>query len=364
MLGSAQRRRVPLKLRPHMFVLCALCGLNNRSTSTAGAADRHLTRAHLPARHRRALAAAAAGPFRYVCDDCEMECPSRAELAVHVLDAGHGCVGFVCELCGEEGEGEANAAHHRLWHNATLPFQCYLCAERFATEPECVVHVRAEHAASFNIHRCARCPYATSTVGQFVAHARSHVGLNTCVCHECGVTFQTTQSLRRHLMTHSRSEFRCRHCDKTFRHPLPLERHERSQHDRPEDHKCSTCGKLFSSRYHLERHVLIHSGRRPHQCDRCGRGFVQKGDLARHVRKCRVGQLGEPLALQPPLKVVAVPAVCPPPPPPLAPPPPPPIAPPVTVLAPMPPPPPQQQSVLLHVSQPPVVMPLPAQGAG
>ncbi|XP_037076271.1 zinc finger protein 135-like [Pollicipes pollicipes] len=237
MLGSAQRRRVPLKLRPHMFVTCALCGLNNRSTATAGVSDRHLTRAHMPARHR----------------------------------------------CGLEGEGRANARYHRLWHRVRLPFQCYLCAERFATEPACVAHVRAEHEAAFNVHRCARCPYATSLVSQFIQHARTHVGLNACVCHQCGVMFQTGQSLRRHLETHSGTEFRCPHCAKAFRHPLPLERHVKSQHISPDDHKCAACGKLFSTRYHLERHAMIHSGRRPHQCELCGRAFVQKGDLARHL---------------------------------------------------------------------------------
>ncbi|XP_056136401.1 zinc finger protein 721-like [Lampris incognitus] len=47
---------------------------------------------------------------------------------------------------------------------------------------------------------------------------------------------------------------------------------------------CSTCGKVFSHNADLQRHLVIHSGKRPFKCLTCGRGFTQSGNLKTHMK--------------------------------------------------------------------------------
>lgn len=50
---------------------------------------------------------------------------------------------------------------------------------------------------------------------------------------------------------------------------------------------CPACGKVFAGskrRYHLERHLITHTGERPFPCPRCPYKANVRENLARHVR--------------------------------------------------------------------------------
>ncbi|KAI8812282.1 hypothetical protein BJ742DRAFT_673740 [Cladochytrium replicatum] len=44
------------------------------------------------------------------------------------------------------------------------------------------------------------------------------------------------------------------------------------------------CGKMFTRRYNLQSHLMVHSGERPYKCPSCGASFSRQHDLRRHVR--------------------------------------------------------------------------------
>ncbi|OQR73376.1 zinc finger protein-like, partial [Tropilaelaps mercedesae] len=48
------------------------------------------------------------------------------------------------------------------------------------------------------------------------------------------------------------------------------------------DVQCPICFKVFSRKFSLEMHYLIHQGLKPYTCQHCGRSFRQKGTLMRH----------------------------------------------------------------------------------
>ncbi|XP_044043758.1 zinc finger protein 91-like isoform X1 [Siniperca chuatsi] len=50
------------------------------------------------------------------------------------------------------------------------------------------------------------------------------------------------------------------------------------------NYDCPTCGRVFSHNTALQRHLVIHSGKRPFQCFICGRGFTQSGNLKTHMK--------------------------------------------------------------------------------
>lgn len=61
-----------------------------------------------------------------------------------------------------------------------------------------------------------------------------------------------------------------------------------SSDTKTKSHPCPwpNCGKLFGSRWGLDRHYRIHTGEKPWVCqvDGCGKGFVDRALLARHER--------------------------------------------------------------------------------
>ncbi|NXQ39477.1 ZN397 protein, partial [Catharus fuscescens] len=47
-------------------------------------------------------------------------------------------------------------------------------------------------------------------------------------------------------------------------------------------HKCLECGKGFSYRSRLIRHVVIHSEEKPYECGKCGKSFRTVPQLMLH----------------------------------------------------------------------------------
>ena len=49
--------------------------------------------------------------------------------------------------------------------------------------------------------------------------------------------------------------------------------------------QCTECGKVFSTKFNLSRHVLEHSSSNPtHVCCKCGKAFKRKEHLRQHMR--------------------------------------------------------------------------------
>lgn len=118
-------------------------------------------------------------------------------------------------------------------------------------------------------------------------------------CTDCNKEFQSIYARDRHLKEKHGKHLlhKCCDCGQTFRanrslvvhqriyHPapgVPVEPHD--EHRVPKTYLCSTCGKEFPTSASLNRHLIIHSGRKPYHCTLCGRGFTQIGNLKTHQK--------------------------------------------------------------------------------
>lgn len=277
--------RVPIRLRPQLFVTCSLCGVHN--SGSAGETADQLSVSHVPI---HAALLARHGPdstTAWLCDECDHVCDNRGALALHCLDSEHVCSAYTCRVCLHEVEGVQNYIAHLGRHYLSAMFRCFFCQTALSSESACVAHIKRYHAADYSVHRCGRCGYRTALLHDFVQHVRGHTQLNRLTCERCGAIFQSKKSLVDHARTHETAQFVCETCDRVFSHPQTLRRHQLNTHGRPEECVCAECGRQFASVYSMKRHKAVHTGERPHQCEKCGRAYLQRNDLKLHVKRCK-----------------------------------------------------------------------------
>lgn len=106
--------------------------------------------------------------------------------------------------------------------------------------------------------------------------------------HECGTCderFNCAADLHCHMELHSRVEFNCPTCDRTFPYQSDIYEHLKGKctGTPPEKHECQ-CGKKFMLKSELNRHKSTHWA---YSCKRCSRAFQFWQGLNRHSGTCR-----------------------------------------------------------------------------
>lgn len=77
--------------------------------------------------------------------------------------------------------------------------------------------------------------------------------------------------------------FPCNICGKMFTQRGTMTRHMRS-HLGLKPFACEECGMRFTRQYRLTEHMRVHSGEKPYQCQVCGGKFTQQRNLISHMR--------------------------------------------------------------------------------
>uniref|UniRef100_A0A1A8QVF0 Zinc finger protein 473 n=1 Tax=Nothobranchius pienaari TaxID=704102 RepID=A0A1A8QVF0_9TELE len=204
-----------------------------------------------------------------------------------------------CPVCSKTFLRAAAMRRHQDIHNGKQDFKskCSDCGKRFRDQYDLNrhmmrVHVKGENPNGDEVQQTRDPTTSESSEGK--------------TCPLCGKYFARPEDMERHMKSHSdHRPHECSFCEKKFKNPYVLKRHEREICKSREQKKpkrketslasmepyseisvegkiCPICGRILPCTADIAKHLRSHSEERPFICVTCEKGFKYKDTLKKH----------------------------------------------------------------------------------
>ncbi|OCT72982.1 zinc finger protein 574 [Xenopus laevis] len=268
-------------------------------------------------------------PEEFHCPDCDRLFSSANRLQSHRRVHVEGTL--QCPNCYKVFKKEASLEQHMRVHRGEALYLCVDCGLGFGTEITLVLH-RKSHTTD-PLHHC-HCGKTFTNMTKFLYHRRTHAGKSGVptpktekpIATETPVPLPLTEQPKvspsatiktpalfpvvsevknaadnadnsknqvngdkNILPLETQAEggltiqsFKCPVCSKEFSTRLRMVRHKHVVHAVELKHKCTVCRKHFKQKFHLQNHMLTHTGERPFHCTDCGKDYRSISSLRCH----------------------------------------------------------------------------------
>uniref|UniRef100_A0A2K6S5T7 PR domain zinc finger protein 15 n=1 Tax=Saimiri boliviensis boliviensis TaxID=39432 RepID=A0A2K6S5T7_SAIBB len=211
---------------------------------------------------------------------------------------------YQCSICSKIFQNSSNLSRHVRSHGDKL-FKCEECAKLFSRKESLKQHVSYKHSRNEvdgeYRYRCGTCE-KTFRIESALEFHNCRTDDKTFQCEMCFRFFSTNSNLSKHKKKHGDKKFACEVCSKMFyrkdvmldhqrRHLEGVRRVKREELEAGGEHLvrykkepsgCPVCGKVFSCRSNMNKHLLTH-GDKKYTCEICGRKFFRVDVLRDHI---------------------------------------------------------------------------------
>ena len=189
----------------------------------------------------------------------------------------------ICDICGFTSTLQGLKNHMRMHEN-----KCSICKAKFLFEIQLKKHTEAKHPGTSD-----KCGENREKQGE----KRNKETKETVICDVCG--FKTNpQGLPKHVKMVHEKNFLCPYCDTKFPYECRLEYHIEAKHPGTSElkHFCSECGDGFMFEKNMVKHSethkkmdeLVHQGheeKKRQKCSICGKRFSKRHFLRKHIER-------------------------------------------------------------------------------
>ncbi|KAF4522991.1 hypothetical protein B566_EDAN009583 [Ephemera danica] len=188
---------------------------------------------------------------------------------------------FVCAECKKVFKEFSRYARH--CYGVHKMKKCKNCYKFFDTKEQLVEHKVEEHGIP-----CDCCGAKFVNINAQLSHLRRvHPEYKSCTCEVCGKSFNSKYGLAVHYECHQEDRpFLCDTCGKSFKSKRKLKIHKcisSLNEALRADNVCPECGKVYTLRSSLKRHLMRHRGERRYQCEICSKSFFGSAYLKNHM---------------------------------------------------------------------------------
>ncbi|XP_063696165.1 zinc finger protein 708-like [Culicoides brevitarsis] len=230
-----------------------------------------------------------------ICDICmfktdSLEALNFHQLSVHVGEAEESVVlDFKCDHCGKLFLNEAARKEHLRYSCPfmdTRSYICDLCNKSFKEKQTLRKHLNLH--MKVKEYPCKHCDKIYYSQSSLILHYRSHSSEPCPVCHKVLKSY----SLPYHMAQHStETRFQCPICNKIkFPTESSLKQHLKihTKSAEPTESLICDCGRKFKSLRGKQCHKAngcpaVSLDNFTFKCETCGKGFSKKSNLSRHM---------------------------------------------------------------------------------
>ncbi|XP_078089136.1 PR domain zinc finger protein 15 isoform X3 [Mustelus asterias] len=212
---------------------------------------------------------------------------------------------YQCHLCNKFFNNSSNLKRHIRSHGDKL-YKCDECEKEFSRKESLKQHVSYKHSRNevddsylFQCNTCLKA-FRIRTALEFHNCRTGKRDDKTFQCDMCFRFFSTNSNLSKHKKKHGDKKFSCETCGKMFyrkdvmldhqrRHTEGGKRAKKDESEtngmvkyKKEPSGCPVCGKVFSCRSNMNKHLLTH-GDKKYTCEICGRKFYRVDVLRDHT---------------------------------------------------------------------------------
>jgi len=170
--------------------------------------------------------------------------------------------------------------------NGKSVYQCGQCNKSFV------------NLKRVNNHDCSKrmskvtCPLCSKVIGNrsINKHIELHTNQETFSCQVCQKNFRSKSGFDGHLCR-DQSDRECKLCDKSFKKPCFLLKHNKSVHEkrvikeRPKVTSCKFCELDCKAGIDVRKHMLLEHMDRATRCSFCNDPFFTRGGMSKHIKE-------------------------------------------------------------------------------